>query len=261
MATLGRYVCCGVSLMVLLASSVPVRADQGKDLFEKECAGCHSIGGGDGGGPDLKGVVAKRPVAWLERVIVEPDKLMAEKDPLQGELAKKFGFAMPNLAISRDDAKKLIAYLNGGAPVDFGASAATDNTAVPPGQAPVEVEIIVTPELVASGKALFFGSKPLSKGGASCASCHAFSYPGMQSGNLAADLNGTYAKKGGQGLRGMLKNLKFPIMKKIYADKPLTDDEIGALMAFFNDAAAKKGADTSADRKSTRLNSSHLVIS
>jgi len=63
------------------------------------------------GGPDLKGVTGKRPVAWLERVIVEPDKLAADKDPIRLGLMKQYGGEMPNLGISRKDAKKIIAYL------------------------------------------------------------------------------------------------------------------------------------------------------
>ena len=53
----------------------------------------------------------EEPADWLERVIVEPDKLTAEKDPVQLELVKKYGYEMPNLGISRDDARKIIAYL------------------------------------------------------------------------------------------------------------------------------------------------------
>jgi mono/diheme cytochrome c family protein len=243
-------------LVLILSLVLPgvAGADSGKDLFEKQCAGCHTIGGGDSGGPDLKGVAAQRSAAWLERVIVEPDKLTLGKDPTQVELVKKYGFEMPNLGISRDDARKIIAYLKGGAPpsgkpakgatveAPATAAAAAGAAAPPAEQPPVKPEeIVVTPELVARGKALFSGRKQFSKGGAPCIACHAFSYPGMQSGNLAADLTGLYTRMGEQGVRGVLKSLKFPIMKKAYADRPLTDEEITALIAFTRDAAARKG--------------------
>jgi mono/diheme cytochrome c family protein len=266
MANVGRYLCCGTALAVLLTTGIPAQADQGKDLYEKQCAGCHTIGGGDSGGPDLKGVVGKRPSAWLERVIVEPDKLTAEKDPVQAELVKKYGFEMPNLGISRDDAKKIIAYMKGGAPAAPAATAqgsktaatgpaapaapatpaAAGTSAVPAEQPPAKAEApLATPELIANGKALFFGLQPFSKGGAPCASCHAFSSSGMQSGNLAVDLSGIYAKMGENGVRGVLKSLKFPIMKKIYADRSLTDGEISAVTAFLADAATQKGGSAS----------------
>ncbi len=233
-----RFLSCFTALLVLLTSSFPVWADQGKDLFDKQCAGCHSIGGGDGGGPDLKGVAEKRPADWLVRVIVEPDKLTAAKDPVQAELVKNFGFEMPNLGISADDAKKVIAYLAGAG----GAAASTSST-----PAAEKSETAVTPELIAQGKALFTGSSRFAKGGAPCLSCHPFTYPGIAGGNLSnADLSASYKKMGDSGMKGALKALKFPIMKKIYADRPLTDDEITALMALFKDSATQKGGGGSA---------------
>jgi hypothetical protein len=46
---------------------------------------------------------------------------------------------------------------------------------------------------------------------------------------------------GESGMRGALKALKFPTMKRIYQDRPLTDDEIAALIALCKDAAARQG--------------------
>jgi mono/diheme cytochrome c family protein len=247
-----------LTLLICLHVLVPglASADPGKELFDKQCASCHTIGGGDSGGPDLKGVAGRRAADWLVRVIVEPDKLSAGKDPVQLELVKQYGYEMPNLGISRDDARKIIAYLGGGAPA--AATATTPKTAGTPPKEPsptvsteksaapaeqplvIKEKIVVTPQLLAQGRALFTGAQPFAKGGAPCLSCHAFRYPGIESGNLAADLTGLYERMGEQGIRGVLKSLKFPIMKKIYADRPLTDEEITALAAFAEDAATRK---------------------
>lgn len=237
MAHSGRFLIYFTTLVILLTSSLPVRADQGKDLFDKQCAGCHTIGGGDGGGPDLKGVVAKRTHEWLESVIMEPDKLTANKDPIQAELVKKYGYEMPNLGIGHEDALKIITYLSG-------AGGAGTAAAAPP--ADEQIAVVATPELVAKGKALFTGSTRLAKGGAPCLSCHPFTYPGIAGGSLSiADLKDSYQKMGDTGMKGALTSLKFPTMKKIYADRALTDDEIAALMALFKDSAAQKGGGTS----------------
>jgi mono/diheme cytochrome c family protein len=234
-----------LALLVLLTAAGSARADAGKDLFEKQCASCHSIGGGDGGGPDLKGVTGKRPAAWLVRVISEPDKLAAEKDPAQLELVKKFGMEMPNLGISRDDAQKIATFLGaGGAPVPAGTTAPAGAATPVAGEAkPTEApkaEVVVTKELLATGVALFTGKQPFAKGGAPCVSCHKLTYPGINGGTLAADLSGSYAKMGENGVHGVLKGLSFPVMKKIYAEKPLNEEEMTALTALFKDAAASK---------------------
>ncbi|HZW37007.1 MAG TPA: c-type cytochrome [Candidatus Deferrimicrobiaceae bacterium] len=226
-----------VPLLLSLAFSVPAQADSGKEKFEKECADCHTVGGGDSAGPDLKGVVGKRTDGWLERIIVEPDKLTADKDPIQLELVKKYGGEMPNLGLSREDARKIIAYLREGSPA---GPAALSGAAPPAEPAPKPADTAVTPELVALGKALFTGDKPFANGGAPCAACHSFGYSGVTWGALAADLSPRTEAVGEQGLRGMLKSLNFPIMRKTYAGKPLTEEEITALAVFAKDAVARK---------------------
>ena len=50
----------------------------------------------------------------------------------------------------------------------------------------------------------------------------------------------THHKMGESGVHGVLKSLSFPVMKKIYAERPLSEDEMTALSALFKDAAAKK---------------------
>ncbi len=234
MTTTFRLVCRYTPLLFIMAVSYPAWAGQGKELFAKHCASCHTIGNGDSGGPDLKGVTTRQPAAWLERVISEPDRLTAEKDPAQAELVKKYGFEMPNLGISRDDARQIIAYLGGDAAPAATAAAGTQPTAPP------KEEVVATPELVARGKALFEGSAGFSKGGAPCAACHAFNVSGIRGGNLAVDLTHLYDGMGEQGMQGVLKALSFPIMKKAYSDKPLTDDEVKALIAFAKDGAARQ---------------------
>lgn len=223
------------SLLVFLAT-LPAHADAGKELFEKQCSGCHTVGGGDKGGPDLKGVTARRSEEWLVRVITEPDRLTAEKDPVQLELVKKYGFEMPKLGIGREDALKIIAWLKGEAP-GAAKSAAEER----------KVEVAPTPELVASGLALFTGERRFAKGGAPCAACHRLRYPGVSGGKLAADLSDLYEGMGEEGLRGVLGSLQFPVMKKAYAGRPLTDEEIAALIAFMKDATAhRKGGEAGA---------------
>jgi mono/diheme cytochrome c family protein len=227
--------CFPLLLILVIFFSAPAWADSGRELFEKECAGCHTIGGGDSGGPDLKGITGKRPADWIERIIVSPDKLTADKDPIQLGLVKQYGGEMPNLGMSRKDAKKIIAYLQ-----EVSQATSSSGAAPPAEPSPKPVETVATPELVAQGRDLFTGGKPFANGGAPCAGCHGFGGAGVPGGNLAVDLSARAEAAGEQGFRGMLKSLNFPIMRKIYADKPLTDEEITALVVFAKDAVARK---------------------
>lgn len=89
-------------------------ADAGQSSFQQRCAACHTVGGGDRVGPDLAGVTQRRDPKWLLRWIMEPDKMLAEKDPTAMEIFKKFNqIPMPNLAVTEAEAQILIEYLAG----------------------------------------------------------------------------------------------------------------------------------------------------
>lgn len=229
---LGGFVC-----LLLVTSVTPdALAQEGKDLFQKQCAGCHTIGGGAGVGPDLKDVGSTRSADWLVRIITEPDKLTAEKDPAQVALVKQYGMEMPKLGVSREDAQKIVAFLQGGKAGPAAAPAAA------PAGAPVEAKkeaVKPTREQIATGRALFTGKQRLAKGGGPCVSCHPIRYPGVYGGAMAADLSDFYGKMGETGVRGVLSSLSFPVMKQAYAEHPLTEQETAALVAFFQDASAR----------------------
>jgi mono/diheme cytochrome c family protein len=230
-------------LVALLALAGSAQADSGKELFEAKCSSCHTIGGGDGVGPDLKGVGARRSAEWLLQVITAPELLSAKKDPTQLELTRKFAMEMPNLGIGHDDALKIVSFLQGGAtPPAGGAAPASAPTAAAPAQEVKPVGTIPTPALLSTGRALFTGKESFANGGAPCASCHSLRYPRINGGTLAADLTGLYTKMGEGGVRGVLKSLSFPVMRNIYAQRPLNDLEATALVALFQDAAARKQA-------------------
>jgi mono/diheme cytochrome c family protein len=55
-------------LFLLAGAAVALGGPPGEQLFKDSCAGCHTIGGGDGAGPDLL-ASTKRPHADLEAAI------------------------------------------------------------------------------------------------------------------------------------------------------------------------------------------------
>lgn len=86
--------------------------DQGQYTFSRQCAACHTIGGGDNIGPDLLGVTAARDRAWLTRFIAAPDKMNAEGDPLAVALRAKYNQArMPNLGLTAEDVAVVLEYI------------------------------------------------------------------------------------------------------------------------------------------------------
>lgn len=86
--------------------------EPGQVLFKKICAPCHTVGVGDRIGPDLLDVTVRRDPEWLKRMIMNPVRLRAEKDPTLAELDARFnGVRMPNLGMSEADTADLISYL------------------------------------------------------------------------------------------------------------------------------------------------------
>lgn len=80
--------------------------------FESRCASCHTIGGGDRIGPDLIGVTERRDRHWLGRYLQEPEKVLAEGDPIAKSLFDQYKqVRMPNLKLGAEDADVLLSYI------------------------------------------------------------------------------------------------------------------------------------------------------
>jgi protein SCO1/2 len=105
-------------------------ADKGGYLFQGRCAACHTIGGGDGIGPDLQGVTKRRDRAWLARFMAAPNELLAQKDPTAVALYAQYKeVKMPNLRLSPVDVQALLGYLDAPTPAAEPAPAAATSPA------------------------------------------------------------------------------------------------------------------------------------
>jgi protein SCO1 len=92
--------------------SVKLDIDKGAYLFHTRCSACHTMGNGDKVGPDLLGVTSVRERAWLSRMIMEPDKLIEEKDPIATALFKQYReIRMPRLNLPEVDVNTLIEFM------------------------------------------------------------------------------------------------------------------------------------------------------
>jgi protein SCO1 len=86
--------------------------EKGQHLFQTRCAACHTIGDGNGLGPDLRGVTFRRARAWLTRWLMVPDQMLAAQDPDALELFAEYKrVPMPNLHLGETDVELLLAYM------------------------------------------------------------------------------------------------------------------------------------------------------
>lgn len=85
---------------------------KGQELFaSKGCVTCHRMGGRLVG-PDLTGVMQRRPQEWVERMILRPD-VMVKEDEVARQLLAQYLTPMPNQAVDPDkELPLLLAYLN-----------------------------------------------------------------------------------------------------------------------------------------------------
>ncbi len=87
-------------------------ADTGQQIFQSLCTACHTIGKGKLVGPDLAGVTLRREEGWLKRQIKEPDRLLAENDPIAMQLLQEANnIPMVPLGLSDADVVAVIAYM------------------------------------------------------------------------------------------------------------------------------------------------------
>jgi hypothetical protein len=94
-----------------------------------------------------------------------------------------------------------------------------------------------TEEQVVLGQNLFQGTTRFANSGPTCNSCHDVTHDAVIGGGLlAAELTTVFSRLGGPGVRAILGSPPFPVMQRAYADKPLTEDEVAALVGFLQQA-------------------------
>lgn len=115
---------CASSTSQMMKSSGPVasvnpdfkvdrdQAEAGRTVWvRKSCQGCHTVGLGHSSGPDLFGVVERRPVDWLKSWIKNPSE-MIDSDPMAEGLYKQYNkIRMPNMHLTNQEIDAVLHYL------------------------------------------------------------------------------------------------------------------------------------------------------
>ena len=196
-------------------------------LFEKSCYSCHNIGGGDKKGPDLKGVTTRRTREWLHQYIASPASMNRNGDPDAVALFKKFApEVMPDQAIAPEQIDAVLALID-----DLSKK---NETFVPAG---AKLARPIVPSDIDAGLQLFTGRVALNGEGTACISCHNVNGVGrLGGGTLGPDLTAVNTKYKDPELIGILQNPNFPTMKSVFGTRPLADEEIVQLFAYFQNA-------------------------
>jgi mono/diheme cytochrome c family protein len=205
-------------------------AEKGEGIFQQKCGPCHTIGEGERPtGPDLANVTERRDQQWLVRMIRDPGRLIAEKDPIVIELLERFNnLQMPAFDLSETDLQALLTYL--AVPAEEQHHPLVTMAVEPAGGDP------------AKGRALYVGSVAFSKGGAPCLACHAIAGAGLgmaAGASYGIDLTTMYADYGAEGVASILESLPFPSMEPIYASRPLSATEQADVTAFLAEVAGQ----------------------
>ena len=194
----------------------------GQAVFTANCGACHTIGGGNLAGPDLKGVTEQQSQQWLVAFIDNPDQVITSKDPAANKLLREFNYVvMPSMGLTNAQILAVIGYIQ--------AESALITRPTP----------VTTPraQLLAgdpqNGSDIFLGNVHLKNGAPFCIGCHNIDGLGLLGGGtLGPDLTDSYSIYGDAGLEGILSNLPFLTMRPVYANNGFSEQEKADLRAF-----------------------------
>ncbi len=207
------------------------RAETGEDLFKSRCAACHTVGGGRLVGPDLAGVADRRAQDWIVSFVQASQKMVQAGDADAVAIFEEYSkIPMPDQDLTDAQVLAVIEYTRTGgsaaAPAAEPAAPAAEPAAPAAAAEPSEAD-------VERGQALFDGTARLANGGPTCNSCHDVVNDAVIGGGvLARELTTVFGRLGGAGVRAIIGAPPFPVMQQAYEDRPLTDDEVTALVAF-----------------------------
>ncbi len=259
----------GVATLLLLIAPVAAQdTTAGEQAYVASCAGCH---GADGSGiagafPPLVDNPRSLDTAYVSDVIknglsgpitvngVDYDASMPPFGNLgdtvvadiAAYLATNFQTEPPDTATSTTAPEPTDTVTTTTAPEP--TDTATTTTAPEPTDTATTTTSVPPPSAgdADRGEDLFLGSTSFENGGTACQACHSAGGRGSLGGqSMGPDLTNVVDNFGGEsGLVGVLGAPAFPVMRELYADKPLTDQERADLAAYFNRESTREDQDS-----------------
>lgn len=216
-----------IVILVLCPGIVQAQdANQGQQTFQTLCSACHTIGGGSLVGPDLKGVEERRSEAWIIGFVQHSQQMVASGDADAVAIFEEYNrIPMPDQPLNEAEILAVLDYVQG-----------TATTGEPPPERSPATE-----EQVGLGRDLFQGKIRFTNNGPTCNSCHEVRSESVIGGGLLApELTSVISRVGAPGVWAMIRRPPFPLMQKPYEERPLTDDEVTALVSFLERADAEQ---------------------
>jgi mono/diheme cytochrome c family protein len=214
----------------LVAQDLP--SEESVEFFRRNCASCHTIGGGRLTGPDLKGLLARRERDKTVAFIVDPRGAIDSGDPYVRRLVEEARGAImqPIPGVDRARASKLVDLIEYESKLEKSRFAATLVSDRP-----------LTPEDSRRGGAHFTGRMPFKSGAPACNACHTVrELSGFGGGELGPDLTAAFARLDGRkALAAWLVAPPGPVMQPVFNNHALEGEEILALVSYLKDAAER----------------------
>lgn len=221
-----------VLLAILLAFPGSAAAQDTAVFFRQNCVSCHTIGGGALTGPDLKDVTKRKDRTWLTTFMQDPQAVINGGDSYALKLKNEAkGVVMPKvMGMNPDMAAALLKLIEAESNLKKSQFTGLQIPTAP-----------FTRAQIAAGKKYFTGGLRLGNGGPTCISCHTAGGIGiMGGGKIGPDLNRVYERlQGRSGLAAWLSAPATVTMQSVFKTRTLSNDEILALTAYFEDRAKR----------------------
>ncbi|HLN52976.1 MAG TPA: cytochrome c3 family protein [Lentimicrobium sp.] len=218
-----------ISHIILLLVLVPDQsmAQEGKDLFQKNCTVCHTIGQGKLVGPDLQGVTKRREHAWLLKFIKNSQAVIQSGDPVAVQLFQEHSKAiMPSFTqFSDEEITSILDYIDKWEPEKVEALTVDVNK-----------KTGFSHEEYLRGERLFYGLIPHSNGlSFNCSDCHNTVTSDTLNWNPSAmDLANSFMDPKGMNIYQSMNQPVSSKMEQAHSGIKMTEQEIYYISAFLS---------------------------